>query len=180
VWTTRARVESATGDRTLALEAWQRAWEAAPAAAHVIVPEAWRWASEDGHIEDLIERMLVTLRSSQTPELVTALAELVARAHPDQATAALERVGGASAAASLALVRLRLARGQRDAAREAAMRPVEPPSLVCSRCGVRVPRFRFRCDSCGAWDSLSTEGSTRLTFHTPGLHRAGATEARTS
>jgi lipopolysaccharide biosynthesis regulator YciM len=171
VWTTRARVEAHAGDRTLALEAWQRAWETAPAAAHVVVPEAWRWASEHPPVEDLIERMLVTLRSSQTPELVSALAEFVARAHPDQAALALERVAGASAAASLALVRLRLARGQRDAAREAAMRPIEPPSLVCCRCGVRVQRFRFRCDSCGAWDSLSTEGSTRRTFHTPGLHR---------
>lgn len=173
VWTTRARVEAAVGDRQLALEAWQRAWETAPAAAHIIVPEAWRWASEHPPVEDLLERMLVTLRSSQTPELVTALAEFVARAHPDQAAAALERVAAASAAASLALVRLRLARGQRDAAREAAMRSIEAASLVCCRCGVRVPRFRFRCDSCGAWDSLSSEGSTRRTFHTPGLHREG-------
>lgn len=172
VWTTRARVESAAGERQAALEAWQRAWEASPAGAHVIVPEAWRWASEHGPVEDLLERMLVTLRGATHADLVAALAEFVARAHPDQAAAALDRVAEHSAVAALALVRLRLARGQRDAARDAAMREVAAPSFVCGRCGHHAPRFRFRCDACGAWDALATVGSTRTSWTTPALVRA--------
>ena len=158
VWTTKARVEAGVGDSMSALEAWQRAWELSPAAAHVIVPEAWRWASEHGLQADLVERMLSTLRSTQAPHLLVALAQLVARQHPDQASAALERVTERSAEAALTLVRLRLARGQRDLAREAAMVELSPPGLLCDRCGVAMPRFRFRCDHCGAWDSASIEG----------------------
>ncbi len=171
VWTTRARVESGKGDRQLALEAWQRAWETAPAAAPVIVPEAWRWASEHAALEDLLERMLGTLRSAQSVELVVALAEYVARQHHDQAAAALERVAKQSAAAALALVRLRLARGQREGARDAAVIELEPVGLVCGRCGAHAPRFRFRCDHCGAWDSLASHGTTRPGWTTPALAR---------
>jgi lipopolysaccharide biosynthesis regulator YciM len=158
VWTTMARVAAAVADPDRALEAWQRAWELSPAGAHIVVPEAWRWATEQGVLADLVERMLATLRSSQSPELVVALAELVARQHSDQAAAALERVAGRSVAAQLVLVRLRLARGQRDQARDAAMLDGEPPALLCDHCGMRMPRFRFRCDGCGAWDSASIAG----------------------
>ena len=161
VWTTRARVEASKGDRELALEAWQRAWESAPAAASVIATEAWRWAGDHNALEDLLERMLASLRSATNVELVTALVEYVARQHHDQATAALERVAKQSAAAALALVRLRLARGQRDGARDAAVIELEPPAFICGRCGAHWPRFRFRCDQCGAWDSLATQGTTR-------------------
>ncbi len=171
VWTVRARVESAAGDRELALEAWQRAWEATPAAAPTIAPEAWRWASSNGPVEDLVERMLATLRSTSSTELVTALAEFVARQHPDQAAAALERVARGSAAATLALVRQRLARGQRDQAREAAMRDVDAPAVVCGRCGAAAPGFEFRCDHCGAWDSFANRGTMRAGFQVPSLVR---------
>lgn len=161
VWTSRARVESAVGDPAEALDAWQRAWELAPAGAHVIVLEAWEWATEEGLVADLVERMLVTLRSTQFPLLVVALGDRVARQHPDQAAAALERVCERSAAARLELVRLRLARGQRDQAREAAMGRIEDPALLCRRCGAKMPGFRFRCNECGAWDSASLEGLER-------------------
>ncbi len=171
VWTVRARVESAAGDRELALEAWQRAWEATPAAAAIVAPEAWRWASDSGPVEDLLERMLASLRASASAELVVALSEFVARQHPDQAAAALERVAPNSASATLALVRQRLARGQRDGAREAAMREIEAPPLVCGRCGAAAPRFKFRCDHCGAWDSLANRGTMRPGFQVPSLVR---------
>ncbi|MBK8717999.1 MAG: hypothetical protein IPN32_25195 [Deltaproteobacteria bacterium] len=173
VWVTRARIESAAGDRQLALEAWQRAWEASPAGAHTIVPEAWRWATEHGPVEDLLERMLATLRATASTELVCALAEYVARQHPEHAAAALERVAASSAAATLALVRQRLARGQRDAARDDAMRDVDAPALVCGRCGAHAPRFRYRCDHCGAWDSFSIQGTTRAGLQTQVAPRAG-------
>jgi lipopolysaccharide biosynthesis regulator YciM len=179
VWTTKARVESAVGDPVQALDAWQRAWELSPPAAAVIVPEAWRWATEQGRVADLVEHMLVTLRSTQAPALIVSLADLVARQHPDQATSALQRVADRSAAAALTLVRLRLARGQRDMAREAAMQELEPLGLLCNHCGVRMPRFRFRCDSCGAWDSASIEGMGRKSYHAPSEIRAsGVREAR--
>jgi len=171
VWTVRARVESAAGDRELALEAWQRAWEATPAASPMIAPEAWRWASANGPVEDLLERMLATLRATTSTDLVVALAEFVARQHPDQAAAALERVARGSAAATLALVRQRLARGQRDLAREAAMRDVDAPAVVCGRCGAAAPGFEFRCDHCGAWDSLANRGTMRAGFQVPSLVR---------
>ncbi len=158
VWTTAARVESVAGDPEAALVAWQRAWELAPAGGHVIVPEAWRWASEQGRAADLIERMLTTLRTVQSPGLIVALADRVARQHSDQAAAALERAAERSAEATLALVRLRLSRGQRDLAREAAMGELPATNLLCDRCGVAMPRFRFRCDSCGGWDVASDRG----------------------
>lgn len=161
VWTARARVDAAVGDPTHALDAWQRAWELTPSGAHVVVPEAWAWASEEGVVADLVERMLATLRTVVQPPLVVALAERVARQHPDQAAAALERVAEGSAAARLQLVRLRLARGQRDRARDAAMAKVEPPALLCRRCGTSMPRFRFRCSDCGSWDSASQQGVVR-------------------
>ncbi len=161
VWTARARVDAAVGDPTQALDAWQRAWELTPAGAHVVVPEAWAWASEEGVVADLVERMLATLRTVVHPPLVVALAERVARQHPDQAAAALERVAEHSAAARLQLVRLRLARGQRDRARDAAMAKVEAPALLCRKCGTSMPRFRFRCSDCGAWDSASQQGVVR-------------------
>jgi len=158
VWTARARVESAAGDPELALEAWQHAWELLPEAAHVVVPDAWRWATEEGLVADLVERMLASLRTTRAPELVVAVAPLVARQHPEQAAAALERVAEINTAARLQLVRLRLLRGQRDAAREAAMGEPSRPRLSCRRCGVKMERFRYRCQACGAWDSASDEG----------------------
>ncbi len=158
VWTAKARVESAAGDPAQAMEAWQRAWELLPAAAHIVVPEAWQWATDEGLVDDLVERMLASLRTTRAPELVVAVAPLVARQHPEQAAAALERVAEDSTAARLQLVRLRLLRGQRDAAREAAMGEPAVPRLSCRRCGVKMGAFRFRCHSCGAWDSASGEG----------------------
>ncbi|MCH9681845.1 MAG: hypothetical protein K0V04_10460 [Deltaproteobacteria bacterium] len=158
VWTAKARVESAAGDPEQAMEAWQRSWELLPAAAHVVVPEAWHWASEEGLVADLVERMLASLRTAKAPPLVVAIAPLVARQHPEQAAAALERVAERSTAARLQLVRLRLLRGQRDAAREAAMGEPAAPRLTCRRCGRKMERFRFRCTACGGWDSASDEG----------------------
>lgn len=154
-WTIRARVESALGDPKEALESWQRAWELSPVGARAIVPEAWEWASENRRQEDLMERMLSSLRIAREPQLVVALAEKVARQHPEQAAGALERVADRSPSAQLALVRLRLARGQREAAREAAMRPPKSLALLCSKCGTQMERFAFRCSSCGAWDSAA-------------------------
>lgn len=165
VWTARARVEAALGDPRDALEAWQRAWELSPAGAHVIVPEAWQWASEQNRQEDLVERMLSTLRITQHPGLIVHLAQRVSRQHPDQAASALERVSARSSEAQLALVRQRLARGQRDQAREAAMAPPAMPGLLCRQCGTSMAKFSFRCNGCGAWDSASNEGLS----HDPGL-----------
>lgn len=158
VWTARARVEATVGSPKQALESWQRAWELAPAGAHSLVPEAWTWASDQGLLPDMIERMLASLRTVQDPDLVVALAERVARQHPEQAAAALERVSSRSALAQLTLVQLRLARGQRDKAREAAMRPLDPPAILCGQCGSSMDRFTFRCERCGAWDSATTVG----------------------
>ncbi len=160
VWTARARVESALGDPRDALEAWQRAWESSPAGADSIVPEAWEWASEQNRQEDLVERMLSTLRITQHPVLVVELGQRVARQHPDQAAVALERVGSRSTAAQLALVRQRLARGQRDLAREAAMAPPAVTGLLCRECGRAMGKFAFRCNACGCWDSATHEGLT--------------------
>ena len=159
VWTVRARVASAHNDGPEPLEAWQRAWELTPAGAELIVAEAWEWASQAGRYEDLMERMLATARIAQEPELIVALAERVARQHPDQAAAALDRVGSRSPSAQLALVRLRLARGQRDRAREAAMEKPAVPTVACGNCGTAMPRFSFRCRNCGAWDSARTSGA---------------------
>ncbi|MCA9709969.1 MAG: hypothetical protein KDK70_29285 [Myxococcales bacterium] len=171
VWTARARVESAAGDSVQAIEAWQRAWELLPSAAHVVVPEAWHWATEEGLVADLVERMLASLRTTRSPELVVAVAPLVARQHPEQAAAALERVAEESTAARLQLVRLRLLRGQREAAREAAMGELAEPQLLCRRCGVTMERFRFRCGACGSWDSASGEGRSGVA---PGAAPVGA------
>jgi len=157
-WTVRARVEAELGDPSEALESWQRAWELSPPGARMIVPEAWAWASENRRQEDLIERMLSSLRIAREPQLVVALAEKVARQHPDQAAAALDRVAERSPAAQLALVRLRLSRGQRELAREAAMRRSPSSSLLCDRCGTAMDRFTFRCANCGAWDSATAVG----------------------
>ena len=157
-WVVRARVEAQAGDAIEALESWQRAWELSPAGARVIVPEAWEWASENRRHIDLMERMLSSLRIAREPQLVVALAEKVARQHSDQAAAALERVAERSAAAQLALVRLRLGRGQREQAREAAMRPPKAAGLSCRVCGAAMPRFSFRCGTCGAWDSATAPG----------------------
>lgn len=158
VWTTRARVESRVGDASLALEAWQRAWELAPAAGPLLVPEAWRWALDRNLHEDIIERMLSSLRVTQEPDLAVPLAERVARQHPDQATNALARLADRSAAARLGQVRLYLARGQRNEAREAATTPPKPAGLLCRRCGTAMGGFRFRCANCGSWDSATTQG----------------------
>ncbi len=157
VWSARARVESAEGEPVEALAAWQRAWELSPACAEMIVGEAWLWAGTAGRYEDLMERMLATLRSAQAPDLVIALAERVSRQHPDQGAAALDRVGDQSATAQLALVRQRLSRGQRDAARQAAMRKPSASKIACGACGVVMERFEFRCRACGAWDSARVD-----------------------
>lgn len=158
VWYVKARVDAATNAKSAAVEAWQRAWELAPGGAAAIVPEAWAWASDEGCHDDLVERMLASIRTAREPALVVALAERIARQHPEQAAAALERSAPASAMAILALVRLRLARGQRDQAREAAMAEVGPGAVVCRRCAVEMKRFAFRCDHCGAWDSAVALG----------------------
>jgi lipopolysaccharide biosynthesis regulator YciM len=158
VWTARARVESALGDPQEALEAWQRAWELSPAGAHVIVPEAWEWATSQNRQGDLVERMLSTLRMTQHPILIVELAQRVSRQHPDQGATALQRVMGRSTAAQLSLVRQRLSRGQRDQAREAAMAPSSIPGLLCRECGTSLGKFSFRCNVCGSWDSATNEG----------------------
>lgn len=160
VWTVRARVEAALGDKARALEGWQRAWEHAPAGAHALVAEAWAWAVEESVQDELAERMQASLRTAEAANLVVALADRVSRLQPEQAAAALERVAGRSPAAALSLIRLRLARGQRDLAREAAMKDVPPPMLVCRQCAAPMARFTFRCGACGAWDSaVALEGA---------------------
>jgi lipopolysaccharide biosynthesis regulator YciM len=103
-----------------------------------------------------MERMLSSLRIAREPQLVVALAEKVARQHPEQAATALERVVDRSPSAQLALVRLRLSRGQREAAREAAMRAPKAIELLCNSCGTPMERFAFRCSNCGAWDSAKS------------------------
>lgn len=168
VWTVRARVDAATGERGRALEAWQRAWELAPAGAHALVGEAWAWAVDEGAQDELVERMQASLRTADAPGLVVALAERVARLHPEQAAAALERVSGRSPAAALSLIRLRLARGQRDLAREAAMKELSPSTLVCRHCAAAMPSFRFRCGACGAWDSAAVPGDLPADEPRPG------------
>ncbi len=162
VWAARARIESSEGDHEEALLAWQRAWELTPAGAEMVVPEAWAWATEEGLLGDLVERMLATLRVVHEPALAVALADRVARQHPDQAAGALERVSDRSTAAQLALVRLHLARGRREQARQAAMQSPARAELLCRQCGAHMPRFVFRCTSCGAWDSATSEGVTAV------------------
>jgi lipopolysaccharide biosynthesis regulator YciM len=157
-WYVRARVEAALGESADALDAWQRAWELTPAGAPRIVGEAWRWASELGRHEDLMERMLASLRVTTDPDLIVPLADHVSRQHPDQAVAALERIGERSSAARLAQVRLHLGRGQRAEARDAAMQAPARGGLLCRSCGTQMPAFSFRCDHCGGWDSATTEG----------------------
>lgn len=174
-WYVKARVEAATSAKEAALEAWQLAWELAPGGAAVIVPEAWGWASDEGCQDDLVERMLASVRTAKEPSLVVALAERVARQHPDQAAAALERVASASASAILALVRLRLARGQRDQAREAALIEAGPGAVVCRRCAAEMKRFAFRCNNCGAWDSAASLGERAVERRDPEL-RSGTLE----
>jgi lipopolysaccharide biosynthesis regulator YciM len=105
-----------------------------------------------------MERMLSSLRMAREPQLVVALAEKVARQHSEQAASALERVAERSPSAQLALVRLRLARGQRELAREAAMRPPKSAGLLCNKCSGQMERFSFRCPHCGAWDSAAAAG----------------------
>jgi hypothetical protein len=100
--------------------------------------------------------MQASLRSSDDAALVIALAQRLGASQPDAAIAALQRVRGRSPAAALSLVRLRLAQGQRDQALEAAMMELPPPIVVCRACAREMPRFRFRCDDCGAWDSAVT------------------------
>lgn len=161
VWTARARVASNLGDAAAACLAWQRAWELTPAAATPLVGEALEAAAEIGGLPDLHERMLASLRSSDDAALVVALAQRLGASHPEAAIAALQRVRGYSPAAALSLVRLRLAHGQRDQALDAAMMELPPPIVVCRACAREMPRFRFRCDECGAWDSAINLGATR-------------------
>ncbi len=159
VWTIKARVDSSVGQPQDALEAWQRAWELAPAGADIIVRDAWDWAVGESAIDDVLERMLASLRIARDPALVLALASRVARQHPDQAASALERVGEVAPEAVMALVRLRLGRGQRDLAREAAMQDVRASPVFCQACATPMLRFQFRCHSCGSWDTAVTLGS---------------------
>ena len=70
--------------------------------------------------------------------LAIALAERVALRHPEQAAASLEQVSTTSSFAQLALIRLRLRRGQRDQAREAALRAMAEARLVCGLCRCNV------------------------------------------
>jgi len=162
VWTIKARVDSSVGQPLDALEAWQRAWELAPAGAHMIVRDAWDWAVAESTVDDLLERMLASLRVISDPSLVLALASKVARQHPDQAATALERIGEVSPEAVLALVRLRLGRGQRDLAREAAMQELRVSPVLCHACATPMPRFQFRCHACGSWDTAVTIGSLKV------------------
>lgn len=161
VWTARARVATSLGDAPAACMAWQRAWELAPAAATPLVGEALEAAAEIGGLDDLHERMQASLRSSDDAALVLALAQRLGPSHPEAAITALQRVRGRSPAAALSLVRLRLAQGQRDQALDAAMMELPPPIVVCRACAREMPRFRFRCDECGAWDSAATLDAQR-------------------
>ena len=156
VWTTRARVAVSLADPVTAAQAWQRAWELTPAAATPLVAEAAEAATEIGGGADLQERMLASMRTADDPALVLALAQRLAASHPQSAAEALQRVRARSPAAALTLVRLRLAQGQRDEALEAAMTDLSPPIVVCRQCAREMPRFRFRCGECGAWDSAVT------------------------
>ena len=156
VWTARARVTSSLGDAAAANLAWQRAWELTSAAATPLLAEALEAAAELGALEDLHERMLASLRTSDEAALVVALARRLGSTHPDAVCAALERVRGRSPAAALTLVRLRLTQGQRQQALDAAMMEPSPPIVVCRACAREMPRFRFRCDDCGEWDSAVT------------------------
>jgi len=166
VWTTRARVLANLGDdldptapgnhAAQANFSWQRAWELTPAAATPLISEALEAASEIGGLEDLHERMLASLRTAEDAALVVALARCLGPEHPEAVCIALERVRGRSPAAALTLVRLRLAQGQREQALDAAMTELPPPIVVCRACAREMPRFRFRCDDCGAWDSAGT------------------------
>jgi len=158
VWYVKARVESTVGATAAAPESWQRAWELAPGGAHLVIPEAWDWAIAESCQDDLVERMLASLRTADEPALVVALAERVSRKHPEQAASALARVGAGSASAVLTLIRQRLARGLREQAREAAMIELGPPAVICRRCAAAMARFSFRCNDCGAWDSAAALG----------------------
>lgn len=156
VWTVRARVAVSVADARTAAQAWQRAWELAPAAATPLLAEAVEAATEIGGATELQERMLASLRTADDPALVLALAQRLAPNHPQAAAEALQRLRGRSPAAALSLVRLRLAQGLRDEALDAAMTDLSPPIVVCRQCAREMPRFRFRCDECGAWDSAVT------------------------
>jgi hypothetical protein len=107
--------------------------------------------------------MQASLRTAEDPTLVVALAQRVASraAHAtpaaiDAAMTALQRVRQRSPAATLSLIRLLLAHGQQGRALEIAMMDSSPSTLVCRACAREMPRFRFRCDDCGAWDSAAS------------------------
>ncbi len=152
-WSMRARVEAAMGDAHEAMIAWQRAWELGPAQASGIVEEAWRWADRQGRQADVMARMLASSRDTSNAALAIALAERVALRHPEQAAASLEQVSTTSSFAQLALIRLRLRRGQRDQAREAALRAMAEARLVCGLCRDDLTDTPFRCERCQLWDT---------------------------
>ncbi len=152
-WSVRARVEAAVGDPQEAMIAWQRAWELGPAQAGEIVEEAWRFAERQGRQADVMARMLASSRDTTDPALAIALAHRVALQHPEQAASALEQVVATSSFAQLALIRLRLRRGQRDQAREAALRATASARLVCGRCRDDLRETPFRCERCQRWDT---------------------------
>lgn len=152
-WSIRARVEAAMGDPHEAMVSWQRAWEIGPAQAGAVVEEAWRWAESQGRQADMMARMLASARDTSDPALAIALSERVALQHPEQAASALEQVVATSSFAQLALIRLRLRRGQRDQAREAALGVMAKARLVCGRCRDDLRATPFRCERCQRWDT---------------------------
>ncbi len=161
VWTVQARVAVRVGDPSAANVAWQRAWELCPTAAGSLVAEALESAAEVGGRDDLRERMLASLASHEDPAAVVALAHAVLSSHPDAAVAALQRVRGRSPTAVLVLVRLALAQDATVPPHLAALMDLPPPIIVCRQCASEMPRFRFHCRNCGAWDSATTLESWR-------------------
>lgn len=159
-WSIRARVDAAGAEVSRALEAWQRAWELAPAGAHILCGEASTWALAQGPsaVEEWAERVAASLRTADSPGLIVALAERLGPSRPELAAAALERAAGRSPTAALSLVRLRLAADQRDLGRDAAMKHLPPPTLMCRLCAAELREFGFRCGTCGAWDSAVVAG----------------------
>lgn len=141
------------GDPHEAMVSWQRAWEIGPAQAGAVVEEAWRWAESQGRQADMMARMLASARDTSDPALAIALSERVALQHPEQAASALEQVVATSSFAQLALIRLRLRRGQRDQAREAALGVMAKARLVCGRCRDDLRATPFRCERCQRWDT---------------------------
>lgn len=157
-WTVRARIASASAQKERAMVAWERAWSYAPDMAWTLVPEAMRAATKLGLDETLKARALSLLEQSEHPGLVMALADVFVQDAPAKVQAALERVGGETPAAQLALLRLRHQQGDQAAIGELVHSQPIRPALSCQRCGLKVQELRFRCARCGSWDSITMEG----------------------